>query len=43
MESTRLVVVADYWKHNNLGDTWYSWKSTHDDLNIPPQVNIQLG
>jgi hypothetical protein len=41
LERGGLVKVADYWNHNEMWESWRSWKSSHDDFNIPPEVNLQ--
>jgi hypothetical protein len=38
---TGLQKVVDFWIPEENRDTWRKWKNTHEELNIPPEVNLQ--
>jgi hypothetical protein len=40
-EAAGLLKVTDYWNHEENRVTWRRWKSTHEEMNIPPEVNLQ--
>jgi hypothetical protein len=32
--------VIDYWKPFDPGEIWRTWKTSHENLHIPPQLNL---
>jgi hypothetical protein len=32
--------VADFWNLNVLREIWRTWKNSHENLNIPPELNL---
>jgi hypothetical protein len=41
MTDAGLHKVVDFWILEASRDTWRKWKNTHEDLNIPREINLQ--
>jgi hypothetical protein len=33
--------VSDFWNPEVKREIWRTWKNTHEDLNIPTEINLQ--